>query len=191
MNVEKELIRKCMKKQRKAQLELYRACYPSLMKICLRYKNNKHDAAAMVNEGMLKILEKLDTYREQVPFEAWVHRVMINTLIDDYRKYRNKKEVLRSVEPNDLQKYEMGYSQNHSALHLDAEGIRKLINLLPGDRKEIFNLFAIDGYSHQEISDMLGVNVNTCRWHVAEARKYLQSRISGTTKQKKVGNESV
>lgn len=185
------LLRKCRRNQRKAQLELYRFCYPFLMKVCLRYKSNESDAAEMLNTGMLKILDNLDQYAENVPFEAWARRIMINTLIDDYRKHRKRKELMDTVEPHDMSRHENNHTYNESALHMEAEEIRILINTLPEERKEIFNLFALDGFAHKEIAEMLGININTSRWHVAEARKYLQSRIMMPKPEKSVKNESV
>ncbi len=191
MQITGSLLRKCRKNQRKAQLELYRLCYPFLMRVCLRYKKNESDAAEMLNTGMLKILDNLHLYEENVPFEAWAKRIMINTLIDDYRKHRKRKELIEHTEPHELSTHEHNHAYNESALHMEAEEIRMLINTLPNERKEIFNLFALDGYAHKEIAEMLGININTSRWHVAEARKYLQSRIMNSKPAKSVKNESV
>jgi RNA polymerase sigma-70 factor (ECF subfamily) len=191
MQIDLELIKRCRKNQRKAQVELYKKCYPMLMKVCLRYKKNESDAAEMLNIGMLKILDHLSKYHPHVPFEYWVRRIMINTLIDDYRKHKKRSDLIQSIEPEFIHRYEKDQIYNQGALQLDAEAIRKLINTLPEERLQIFNLFALDGYAYQEISEMLGVNVNTLKWHVSEARKYLQKKIEIMVSHKTVKDESV
>jgi len=191
MQIDLQLINKCLRDQRKAQVELYRLCYPHLMKVCLRYKKNENDAAEMLNIGMLKILDHLDSYRPEVPFQFWARRIMINTLIDDYRKQKRRKDVFQSMEPELLPHHEKQKTYNSGALLMDAEEIRKLINTLPETRKQIFNLFAIDGYGHKEIAKVLDINENTSKWHVAEARKYLQYKIDNALSKKTAKNESV
>ena len=85
MKVDAKLITSCIKKDRRAQSELYELCYVFLMGIGLRYKNNREDAAALVNGCFLKVLTKLEKYKESIPFELWIRRIMINCIIDEFR----------------------------------------------------------------------------------------------------------
>jgi RNA polymerase sigma-70 factor (ECF subfamily) len=89
--VNETLITRCLREEPKAQYELYRAMHGQMMSICSRYERNKQDAVARMNQGFLKILTNLDKRRPEVPFELWARRIMINTVIDEYRKDRPRK----------------------------------------------------------------------------------------------------
>ena len=94
--VTEDLIARCLREEPKAQYQLYKVLYGEMMSICSRYERNKQDAAARMNQGFLKILTSLNTRRPEVPFEYWTRRIMINTVIDEFRKERQRKtrEVL-------------------------------------------------------------------------------------------------
>jgi RNA polymerase sigma factor (sigma-70 family) len=98
VKVSEALIKRIVKQDRKAQLELYRICFSTLMSVAFRYKKNEEDAAALANEAFLKILTNIAKYNSISPFEAWIRRIAINTAIDDYRK--NKKEKRCSKRKN-------------------------------------------------------------------------------------------
>ena len=192
MQIEPQLLIACKRNDRSAQVTLYKLCYQFLMQVCLRYRKNQNDAAEMLNQGMLKILDNLNSYNEKVPFEYWAKRIMINTLIDDYRKHKKFKLLHQSVEPGKIRHIDHAQSLNNGALQLDADAILKIINTLPAERLEVFNLFAIDGYSHKEIAESIKININTSKWHVAEARKYLQKQIEMVLPQSSIkSNETV
>ena len=92
MEIDQKLISSCINNERKAQFELYKKCYGLLMGVCLRYQKNREDAEEVLNQGFLKILLNLDKYNTKIPFEAWIRRVMINTVIDEYRKDKKSNE---------------------------------------------------------------------------------------------------
>ena len=87
-----DIIQACKKNDRKAQHHLYKYCYPTLMKVCFRYTNNKEDASILYNNGFLKILNGLEKYDVDVPFEHWSRRVMINSILDEFRKNKKYKD---------------------------------------------------------------------------------------------------
>src|SRR5688572_22086460 len=98
MNIQPQLIASCIRHERKAEYELYRLSYSYLMSICMRYARDRDRAAEMLNMGYMKILTNLHTYRPEVPFKAWIRRIMVNTLIDEYRKLKREKEKVTYVE---------------------------------------------------------------------------------------------
>ena len=98
MSDENHLIRECIKKDRKAQYELYRKYYSFMLSICIRYVHDKEEAASLMNTGFMKVLSNLEKYREEVPFELWIRKIMINTLIDDYRKKEKMKSKMEIKE---------------------------------------------------------------------------------------------
>ena len=176
MRVETELIRACRKGDRKAQSRLYEVCYSPLMQVCARYYNNEEDARATLNKGFLKILDNLDRYRPEVPFLAWIRRIMVNCVIDQFRRNKNYKAQMEMVDfqdhsapaPTELNEAEKQY---------DAAELRAMILNLPVGAQKVFNLFVIDGFSHEEIGKMLGISEGTSRWHLANARKELRAQL--------------
>jgi len=172
INIETELLNSCIKGDRRAQLELYKKCYSSLMSVCVRYENNKEDAEFQLNNAFYKILTNLEKYSSEVPFEAWIRRIAINTVIDSYRK--NKKSKLTYVEeptdwaPTDVMDY------NEADQRFDAEALQNMIKKLPPMSQKVFNMYAIDGYSHKEIAQELNMSEGTSKWHLSSARKKLK-----------------
>lgn len=175
--MEKQLLQDCKAGNRKAQYQLYRQCFAYLMGVCYRYKHNEADAAAMLNAGFLKILTNLDKYRPEVPFEAWSKRIMINTIIDEFRKNRKVRELIDYKDFTETDSYDDLVDFNEAAQQFDAEELENLIKKLPPVSQKVFNLYAIDGYKHREISELLDINVGTSKWHLSFARKKLQEML--------------
>lgn len=177
MNIDTGLIKSCLKQDKKAQFLLYKNCYGFLMGICLRYYNNQDDAKAALNTGFLKILTKLDSYKTNIPFGLWIRRIMINTIIDEFRKNKN---LIANVEFRDAEDYEMvdHLDFNEAEKKLSVEQLEGFIKQLPNVTAKVFNLYAIDGYSHKEIADLLGMSDGTSKWHLSTARQKLKEMIN-------------
>lgn len=175
MEVTEEILNGCRENDRKAQYELYRACYPVLMSICSRYHQNELDSRAVLNEGFLKIVLNLGKYSEEVPFNFWIRRIMINTIIDHFRKEKQYNEKVLHAEHSHL----MVVSGQDVSLRdsYDAEALLAMVRRLPPMTGRVFNMFAIDGYSHFEVARLLGISEGTSKWHVAEARKKLGAML--------------
>lgn len=167
---------------RKAQYQLYRSCYSMLMGVCMRYCHNEDDAAALMNAGFLKILMGLDKWRRDVPFEAWARRVMINTAIDDYRaRERDRAHADIQALPDDAHLTEHLTEVNTSEWVFAVEQLEAFIRALAPVTQRVFNLFAIDGYSHDEIGQMMRISTGTSKWHVSDARRRLRDMIEQHT----------
>lgn len=178
MNIQPNLIALCIKQDRKAEYELYKLTYSYLMSICMRYSKDKDTASESLNMGFLKILRNLGTYKPEIPFKAWIRRVMVNTLIDEYRKNVREREKVTYVE-----EYfdSSDFSDVNEALsRISYNQILDQIGLLPEATKKVFNLYAIDGYSHKEISEMLSISEGTSKWHLNAARQKLKEYIENT-----------
>ena len=178
MDIQPQLIALCIKQDRKAEYELYKVTYSYLMSICMRYSRDKDTASESLNMGFLKILKNLATYKPEVPFKAWIRRVMVNTLIDEYRKNKREKEKVTYVENY----YDSSdFSDVNEALsRINYNQLLVHINLLPEATKKVFNLFAIDGYSHKEIGEMLMISEGTSKWHLNAARQKLKEYIENS-----------
>ena len=186
MQVDQQIIDDCIRGDRRAQFALYKLCYPPLMGVCLRYRKEERDAAGMLNQAFLKILDNLHRYRPEVPFQAWAKRITINVLIDDFRKGRKVRELIDYKDFTADGPHEAGIDYNKAEAVMAAEELEQLIQSLPTVSRKVFNLFAIDGYSHAEIGAMLGISEGTSRWHLSSARRKLQELI-----QKAMGSSRV
>ena len=181
MQAAPELLARCRKNDRKAHNELYGHCFGYLMSICLRYCNNREDAESLLNQGFLKIVTKLDKYNEDVPFGSWISRIMVNTIIDEFRRDKKRRENMSGAElDEDRSTGRVDY--NEAAQRLEAEALEKMIQKLPDMSRKVFNLYAIEGYTHKEIGEMLGISDGTSKWHVSFARKNLQGMIKTAMK---------
>ena len=178
MNIQPQLIALCIKQDRKAEYELYKLTYSYLMSICMRYSKDKDMASESLNMGFLKILKNLTAYKPEIPFKAWIRRVMVNTLIDQYRKDKRDRAKVTYVE----EYYDSSdFSDVNEALsRINYNQILDQISLLPEATKKVFNLFAIDGYSHKEIGEMLDISEGTSKWHLNAARQKLKEYIENS-----------
>ena len=175
MNVQPKLIKECINRNRKAEYELYKVTYSYLMSICIRYVKNQDQAKETLNVGFLKILNNLNRYSPEVPFKAWIRKIMVNTLIDEYRKHKKQSEVIDFVEHY----YENGnYSEQNGAIDkMSVDQIHSLIAKLPPMAQQVFNMFVIDGYTHKEIGNILNIEEGTSKWHLNSARQKLKEML--------------
>ena len=169
---EDELIEACIKNNARAQKTLFEMYSPRLMGVCLRYAQNQDEANDMLQDGFIKIFQKLKSYSGVGSFGGWVHRTMTNTCLDAIRK--NKKYKF-SVE---IEKAEGEVNVDESALsEIRTQELLKLIQKLPDGYRIVFNMFAIEGYGHKEIAERLGVTENTSKSQYRKARLWLQKEI--------------
>ena len=175
MDIDRELLRACMEDSRRAQNELYKQCYSIMMSICFRYENNKEDAEFLMNKAFFKVLKNLDKYNSDTPFEAWLRRITINTAIDAYRKAQRQKLDYVEEPSKAASSSQMNY--NEADQRFNAVELQNMINSLPPASKAVFNLYAIDGYSHKEIAEKLKMSEGTSKWHLSSARKKLQELV--------------
>ena len=179
MNIQPQLISNCIKRERKAEYEMYKITFSYLMSICIRYTRNEDTAKEILNIGFLKILSNLEKFRAEVPFKAWIRKIMVNTLIDEFRKQKRLHSNIEFVEDY----LETGnFSEANSAIqNLNAQQIHSLIAQLPPATKQVFNLYAIDGYTHKEIGELLEISEGTSKWHLNSAREKLKEMIEKTS----------
>lgn len=177
MNIDKKLIRSCAKNDRKSQFLLYKECYRLLMSVCYRYKKDKSEAEALMNMGFMKILTKLDKYNEEGPFDAWSRKIMINTIIDEYRKNKKGKEKIEYTDFQESTHDQHNVDYNEADKQFNAEELNLMLLKLPDMSRKVFNLYAVDGYSHKEIAELFNISVGTSKWHVSTARSELKKLI--------------
>lgn len=163
-----ELIHNALRGSRQSQQKLYQQFYGYGMSICIRYAHNREEAQEMLNDGFLKVFRYLDRFDFQKPFKFWVRRILINASIDYLR--RQKK-----IHQEEIVDYDLDMSESAIGLdRLSANEILAMVQRLAPSYRAVFNLFVVEGYSHQEIADELGISVGTSKSNLAVARKQLK-----------------
>ncbi|MFB9843037.1 RNA polymerase sigma factor [Mucilaginibacter ginsenosidivorans] len=166
-----QLISGCISKDRSSQKMLYKAFYGFSMGICLRYANNRDEAAEVMNQGFFKVFTRIETYDRNRPFKAWLGKIMMNVSIDYYRAN------LKMAYTDDLDKAE-GISDGELAdRKLNYDDLLKMVQKLPPAYRTVFNLFAIEGYTHEEIGELLNVSPGTSKSNLHKARQKLKQMI--------------
>lgn len=177
MYIDPGIIQGCIKQDRKAQAAFYKACYPTMMSVCKRYAKEESEAALLLNTAFMKVITKLDSRAQNAPLEAWIRRVTINTAIDHFRQHQRRQSHVSYVDMDDHAAGNLAVDFNEADRQFDAEAILVLVRQLPTATQHVFNLFAIDGFSHKEIGEHLGISEGTSKWHVSHARKTIQAAL--------------
>lgn len=183
MQLPEGLLDRCRRHDRRALEQLHRLTFSLVMGLCRRYRHSEDEVRAAHNGAFLKIVQHLDKYRAEVPFEAWAKRVTINYLIDEWRRRRDHFAELEAANPASRS------VPNEALDRIEAERLELALHQLPPMTRTVFNLYAIDGYDHSEIAKKLGISVATSRWHLMEARKKLAEilGLQPATKKKQHG----
>ena len=167
-----EILDGCRNQKPSAQKQLFEAYYSFGINICMRYADNREEAEEMFDDGFMRLLNKISYYDPDQPFDAWFRTVIIRSAIDHYR--RNKS----SVAFTDIEEaYNIGYDEGLFE-RLSAEEILSVVQLLPPSYRTAFSLHVVDGYTHPEIAQMLGINEGTSRSNLAKARIKLQELLT-------------
>jgi RNA polymerase sigma-70 factor (ECF subfamily) len=165
------LVERCRKNDSKAQYALYELLSPKMLGVCRRYVKSLEEAEEVLSNGFIKVFNKIEDYRGDGPFEGWVRRIMVHESIN-YIRY--KKNIFVEMQPEWLPED----THNPITEGFAAEALLQLIDDLPTGYKTVFNLYAIEGYAHKEIGDLLGITESTSKSQLSKARKYLQERIN-------------
>ena len=166
------LATKCIEGDQRAQRKLFDMYAPKMMGVCLRYMKDHAQAEDVLQDGFVKVFTKLEKYSGDGSLEGWVRIIMVNTALDHLRK-TNKFNANISMD-------EVGYkveSDTDVLASLMEEDLLKLIQEMPTGYKTVFNMFAIEGYSHKEIGERLGVSENTSKSQYSRAKAYLRIKV--------------
>lgn len=175
----KELIKGCQNGDRKSQYELYQQFSSGMMAVALRYSKSTQEAEDILQEGFIKIFQNIKRFRGESSIGYWIKRIIINTALNHQR---SKLYLYPMVDVDDLKEGMMSLSVDNLAV----EDLMDLVQQLPTGCQVIFNLYAIEGYQHKEIAEMLEINIGTSKSQYARARKILMEQLE---KQSKWGNE--
>ncbi|MBK8609187.1 MAG: RNA polymerase sigma factor [Chitinophagaceae bacterium] len=170
---EDELIRGCLQEDATCQREVFNRYAGRMLGVCNRYARNKADAEDILQDAFIKVFGKIYQFKSEGSFEGWIRRIVVNTALKKYALRRYEKELV-GYEVKD--KDEMVLEPSAYG-HLTEKDLLNLINTLPDGYRLIFNLYVIEGYQHDEIADMLGIQSGTSRSQLVKARNMLQKQI--------------
>lgn len=165
------LLSGCEKNDRKSQKLLYKQFYGYAMSICFRYTHNEDDAMEVLNDAFMKVFTRIKQFDKSRSFKSWFRRILINTAIDHLKREMNYQNQLN------IEDYEIKGHEWQADEHLMNEDLVQLIQKLSPAYRTVFNLFVIDGYSHEDISKMMQISVGTSKSNLAKARMKLREML--------------
>ncbi|MGV3630181.1 MAG: RNA polymerase sigma factor [Bacteroidota bacterium] len=170
---EAELVRACLKNNRQAQKELYRRFSYMMKGVCLRYSSNTGDAEDLLQESFIRVFQNLHRYQDEGKLGGWIRTVTLNCVFEKYRSMKKEKESLLYVE----EYFEKAQELDHILENLAMEDLLAKIQALPEGYRVMFNLYAIEGYRHEEIAQQLGIREGTSKSQYSRARALLREML--------------
>ena len=166
------LVNECAKGNSKAQRALFDKFAPKMLAVCQRYLRNNQEAEDVLQDGFVKVFQKIVDFKMEGSLEGWIRRIVVNTALDTIRK---NKKLLDDVQVEEVQ-YKVSFT-DHQFDGMDLAQLLKMIDAMPDGYRIVFNMFAIEGYSHKEIADTLGVTENTSKSQYSRARAFLRTQL--------------
>lgn len=169
---EEQLVKECISGNAIAHKKFYDLFAKKMMGVCLRYASNHDEAQDVLQDGFIKVFSKLPKFINKGSLEGWVRRIMVNTALDQYRK---NKKYQSDVE---IDAVSFKLEQRDFIIEtINANDLLKIIQTIPKGYRVVFNLFAIEGYSHREIAEQLGVTESTSKSQYSRAKKMLRKLL--------------
>ncbi len=167
-----DLLEGCKAGDRKSQEMLYNACSSKMLGVCMRYAKDHFEAEDMMQTGFIKIFKKINDFRGDGSFEGWMRRIMVHTSIEFYRKN------LRSLNVVDIdESHEQSATTAFDMSSINVKDLMRLIQNLSNGYRLVFNMYAIEGYSHKEIAEQLGITEGASKSQLSRARAILREQI--------------
>lgn len=181
---EQELVNGCRRRERLAQKRLYDTFGGKMFALCLRYVKNRADAEDVLQEAFIKIYENIDAFRGESPLQYWIKSIVVNTAL----KHIRKQKYL--VELDEVNPYENLVADNPELTlsGFQMQQLLEMIHELPPGCQTVFNLYAIEGYQHNEIAELMGISEGTSKSQYSRARGLLQQKLN---KEQRFDNESI
>ena len=168
---EDDLINGCLAGDRRMQELLYQRFSPKMYAVCLRYASNADDAQDLLQEGFIKVYRNLGKFRKEGSFEGWMRRVFVNTAIEHYRKKVNLNSI------SDREEQTIADNSLNVLDQLGEQDIIQLVQELAPGYRSVFNMYVIEGYSHKEIGEIMGISEGTSKSQLARAKAILQKKV--------------
>ena len=180
-----ELLERCQTNDRLSQEQLYRLYYNYGMTVASRYASNRDDASEIMNDAFVRAMQNLDKYKREYPFKAWFGRILVNCAINHYRRFTVHRIDTQSITYAEEQSFD-----SNVLSHLSAQDILRLVQQLPQAYRLAFNLYAIEGFSHAEIAEKLGITEGTSKSNLFKARAKLMQMIEEQRKNEQKSSDA-
>ncbi|MFI5153441.1 MAG: RNA polymerase sigma factor [Chitinophagales bacterium] len=166
---EEAILSGCLKNQAAAQRELYNRYSPKMLAVCYRFAHNREDAEDMLQEGFIKVFSQIHTFQNKGAFEGWIRRIIVHTCINNLKRNKRFNENIDILHAGSIQVREESVPSI-----VQAKQIVDCIRILPAGYRTVLNLYAIEGYSHKEIAEMLDIEESTSRSQYTRAKQMLE-----------------
>lgn len=174
-NALKKVVKGCIKGDRASQKILYERYYSRMMGICYRYARDSDEAKDLMHDGFIKIFNSLHKFKFSGSIEGWMRRLMINSAIDHYRKNKNVFSLSESHANEIVEEQEEDDDSIYS--NFNAQMIMEAVQNLSPAYRTVFNLYAVEGYSHKEIAEKLNISIGTSKSNFSKARMNLKKQL--------------
>ncbi len=169
---DKELANGCAEGRRDAQELLWKQYSRKMMTVCLRYCDSREEAEDVLQEGFIKVFEKINQWQGTGPLGGWIRTIMVNTSLTYLRsrskwRYTADIETVQNIDAEEVSAISM----------MNEESLLKLIETMPSGYKTVFNLFAVEGFAHKEIADAMGISENTSKTQFLKAKNWLRKHL--------------
>jgi RNA polymerase sigma-70 factor (ECF subfamily) len=173
---EEDLARGCIREDRNCQQELFRRYAGKMMMVCLRFTHNTMEAEDLLQDAFMRVFDHIHDYQGKGSLEGWIRKITVNTALRHWQQNKLRNDTL-------IQDWNLEIIEDPDVYaQLEEEDLLRLIAQLPEGYRLVFNMFAIEGYNHKEIADMLGIQESTSRSQLVKARKMLQFWLEGAKK---------
>ena len=170
---EELMLQGCLDNLSTAQEALYNRFGPRMLGVCYRYARNREDAEDMLQEGFIKVYSQIHQYKGSGALEGWIRKIVVHTCINSLKKNKKFSDSVDLIHASSIH-----ISENTIPSMLQAKQVVECIRLLPIGYRTVLNLYAIEGFKHREIADMLGINEGTSKSQLSHARKILQEQVN-------------
>lgn len=171
--MEQTIITGCMQNDAAAQRELYNRFSPKMLSVCYRFAHNREDAEDMLQEGFIKIFTQIHTFQNKGAFEGWIRRIIVHTCINFLKKHKKFSDNVELAYANTIY-----VKEETMPSIMQAKQVVECIRLLPIGYRTVLNLYAIEGFSHKEIGEMLDIQESTSRSQYTRAKVMLENVLT-------------
>ena len=179
---DEQLIKGCVNNDRRCQEVLYRKYFDTMWQMVRKHCADEEEALSVLNMGFLKVFQNVGSFAFKGSFEGWIRRVIYHVLIEHMRQ---KSKYMQFIILDESQSSKMGKEQS-TLDRMYADDLLILLDHLPPMSAKVFQMYAIEGYNHREIGELLGMSENTSKWHLANARKHLQEKLMNKNTQNNI-----
>ena len=169
---DQEIAQACREGNREVQRQLFDAHARLMMSVCLRYADSRQEAEDILQEGFIKVFERMHQYENRGPLGGWIRTLMVNTALNHIRKHKRWNHSMDIEAANHLDS-----DETDALSEMSANELMQLVNKMPKGYKTVFNLYAVEGFTHSEIGDQLGISENTSKTQFMKARGWMKKEL--------------